>query len=153
MARAASQYLVWILPRWRDPLFLWRGVGFAVALGVMLLLSLGFAQPMLGWLILFVSVWPYRSVLTVHDSCIRIRWLVFISTISRNEIVEINLEPAALNSYLLTLYRRGAPQLVLQGSRPQLAALRAVLLRNLDFAHRSSDSETSPPPHISPPTT
>jgi hypothetical protein len=136
MTPAASQYLVWILPRWRDPLFVWRCVSFGVALSVMLLLSLGFAEPALGWLILLLSVWPYRAALTVHEECIRIRWLIFRSTISTKGLLQIKLESTALGFHLLTLCRHDAPQLVLQGSRSQLAALRTALFSKLEYDDR-----------------
>lgn len=130
MARAALPYLVWILPRWRDPLFAWRCVSLGVALGVMLLLSLALARPVLGWLALLVAVWPYRSALTVHEESVRVRWLIFRSTIPMNGLVRMKIERTALGLSSLTLYRRDAPRLVFQGSGSQLAALRAALQSN-----------------------
>jgi hypothetical protein len=81
---------------------------------------------------LFVAVWPYRTALSVHEDCIRIRWFIFRSSISTTEIIQMKLEPTALGFHLLTLRRHGAPQLVFEASFSQLTALHTALLAKLN---------------------
>lgn len=128
MTSAAPRYLVWILPRWRDPLFWPRAAVHSTALALMVMLSLVFARPVLGWVILLIAVWPYRSVISIHDSGLSVRWVVFRSRISIGTLTGATLSRSTLRFHWLTLHRRGAPQLIFQGSSVQLTALRAALL-------------------------
>lgn len=130
MTSAAPRYFAWILPRWRDPLFWPRAAILSTALGLMILLSLVLARPVLGWAILLASVWPYRSVISIHDYGLRVGWLVFRSTISIGTLTDATLSPSTFGFYSLTVHRRDAPKLIFQGSGVQLTALRAALLSN-----------------------
>jgi hypothetical protein len=128
MNSPAPRYLVWILPRWRDPLFGWRCALHLLGVGTTILLSFALAQGALGWLALLVAVWPYRSVLTVHDRGLDVRWLIFRSTIPIESLVRTELAHSSLGFPRLAVCRPGAPELVFQASAAQLSALRLTLL-------------------------
>lgn len=82
---------------------------------------------MLAWAALVFCVWPYRPTVSVHNDGLHVRWFVFRARISFDNLVSTELSKRCFGLPVLTLRRRGAPNLVLQGSAAAVLALHAAL--------------------------
>lgn len=127
IAKPMPQYLVWILPRWRDPLFLPRCLVVLGAASVSIVLSIWLHQAVLGWLALVFCVWPYRHSVSVDRDGLHVRWLIFRARISAENLVSAEPSKRRYGLPVLTVRRREAPQIVLQGSSATVEALHATL--------------------------
>lgn len=132
VANAVPRCLVWIRPRWRDPLFPTHCLVTFAGLALMLVFSLGLRQGVLGWVLLLAGVWPYRSVVTVHGRRLLVRWLVFHAVVLAEGLVTAELSRRSLGRARLTIRRHGAPEISLEGSTEQLVAFREALLLAVD---------------------
>src|SRR5699024_5878197 len=82
LVTSVRRYSVWILPRWRDPLFLARCLTILCAVSIVGSVSFALHQPLFGSGAFLVCVWPYRHVARVDGAGLHVRWFVFRATIT-----------------------------------------------------------------------
>ena len=118
---------VWILPRWHDPLFVERCFVLLGVAPLVLLLALIAKQALAGCLAFVVCVWPYRHAVRVSDGDLVVRWLVFRATLRAGDLLGAELSIRSHRRAELTIQRRTAPRLMLQGAAEDLVALHVAL--------------------------